>query len=812
MNKDERRDCKGGGSVGTGDFRDPVAALTELRAQLKAGYAKWGGTQTELARRVGLGRTTVNQALSASTKAPSPQTVAALAHVFGLEARPLLDLLALASRSAGRHHGAVGRPITEYDPIDLEVHPAVDVPAADGEQTTHPPRRLRAAALPRYVSRPHDAALSEIVAAAADGHSQMAVLVGSSSTGKTRTCWEAIQPLTSSGWRLWHPVDPTRAEAALASMDRIAPRTVVWLNEAQHYLGAGADVGERIAAALHSLLTESSRGPVLILCTLWSEYVTVYATLPRPGEPDPHSRVRELLDGRLITLPDHFDADAITAAQALAEGGDEQLAYALQHAREGRLAQFLAGAPHLLRRYHTATPAARAVLEAAMDARRLGAGPHLSMTFLSYAAEGYLTDTDFDALNDNWFDQALAELGQPVHGNLAPLHRIRPRRAGRTRDTESHSWAVPTAYQLSDYLEQHGRRARWTLCPPASFWEAAHLRLTNVDGLTELARAASVRHRLYWAYRLWRRAAHAGHSPAFLSLARIREGLGDREAAEKLYAQGAAAGDVEALRNLARMRAEAGDQERAQTLYQRARNAEEAAGVRRISRYEEDLMLLRSSAQAGSLWAQARLAWHRTGDSKTVNALYESAATKGNVEAMVEVARTRKAAGDRETAEAMYQKAAASGDTRALIEGALMRKEAGDHEAAVALLHKAVQEGNRYTKGSALAELARIREEAGDHEGAERLANQALTAGDTKALTELARIREKTGHHGSAERLANQALTAGDTKALTELARIREKTGHHESAERLANQALTAGDTKALTELARIREKTGHHE
>lgn len=66
----------------------------------------------------------------------------------------------------------------------------------------------------------------------------MVVLVGTSSTGKTRACWEAVQPLADKGWRLWHPFDLTRADAALEDLKkRVQPRTVVWLNEAQHYFG-----------------------------------------------------------------------------------------------------------------------------------------------------------------------------------------------------------------------------------------------------------------------------------------------------------------------------------------------------------------------------------------------------------------------------------------------------------------------------------------------------------------------------------------------------------------------------------------------
>jgi len=43
----------------------------------------------------------------------------------------------------------------------------------------------------------------------------MAVLVGCSSTGKIRACWEVVH-LLPQGWRLWHPFDPTRPEAVLA--------------------------------------------------------------------------------------------------------------------------------------------------------------------------------------------------------------------------------------------------------------------------------------------------------------------------------------------------------------------------------------------------------------------------------------------------------------------------------------------------------------------------------------------------------------------------------------------------------------------
>ncbi|MFD4135281.1 hypothetical protein [Streptomyces goshikiensis] len=112
----------------------------------------------------------------------------------------------------------------------------------------------------------------------------------------------------------------------------------------------------------------AERGPILVLGTLWPEYAAPYMALPLPGAGDPHSRVRELLAGRVLTFPESFDAPALATAAALAEGGDQLLADALARAgAKGRVTQDLAGAPELLNRYRHATPAAAAVLEAAMD-------------------------------------------------------------------------------------------------------------------------------------------------------------------------------------------------------------------------------------------------------------------------------------------------------------------------------------------------------------------------------------------------------------------------------------------------------------
>ena len=368
-----------------------------------------------------------------------------------------------------------GRPLDEVtDPFALEVHRPV--------QAEDPQPGL--AELPAYVLRDHDAELGSVLRAAADGRSGIAVLVGGSSTGKTRACWEALQSLRDQepGWRLWHPIDPTRPDAALRGLPGIGPRTVVWLNEAQFYLDAAdGGLGERVAAGLRELLRDQARAPVLVLATLWPQFWDTL-TARSAGGADQHAQARELLAGRDITVPAAFTPDQL---QRLGEAGDARLAQAAAGAQDGQVIQFLAGAPELLARYRNAPPAAAALIHAAMDGRRLGMGIGLPQAFLEAAAPGYLTSTDWDALDEDWLEQALAYTAVPCKGVRGPLTRIRfhparSRAPGPGRRDSGEQVAGGQAvlagmplYRLADYLEQHGRTHRKGRFPPADFWAAA---------------------------------------------------------------------------------------------------------------------------------------------------------------------------------------------------------------------------------------------------------------------------------------------------------------------------------------------------
>ncbi|MFJ9656168.1 hypothetical protein, partial [Streptomyces microflavus] len=655
--------------------RTPESASGELRRRLEAGLVRARLNKSQLAGLAGLSRGTVQEALKAGGKVPSTLTVVALARVLKL---PAAEMEELRRDAAGGVSGdGPGRPIGQWEPHALEVHPAGHAPGGSG--------LVEQRVLPGYVRREHDRLLAEAVREAGQGRSRMVVLVGESSTGKTRACWEAVQPLAEKGWRLWHPFDPTRAEAALEELHDVGPRTVVWLNEAQHYLGDRA-AGEQVAAAVHALLIEPERAPVLVLGTLWPKYFKQYTALPdTEGEEDPHSWVRELLAGRTESVPDAFDAPALAAASVLAADGDGLLADALTRARaDGRLGQDLAGGPALLERYRNGSPAARALLEVAMDARRLGVGPHLPQAFLTDAAPDYFHDSDWDQLTDDWAEKAYAELAKQVHGKQAPLRRVTPRPRRRPPNPTAHTpRQVGPVFRLADYLEQHGTTTRRHRCPPASFWDAAHTHITQPDDLANLAKAADNRHRLQWAHHLYQRAIDHGSVEAMVRLAEMREEAGDLERTESLYQHASDDGDTYAMLRLTDLRERAGDREGAETAAQRA-------------------------------------------------------AEHGSTHALFHLVGVRESAGDREGAEILALRAANHGNTGALLSLAGVRELSGDWEGAETLYHHASEHGDTF----GLVRLADNRERSGDREGARTLYLRAAGHGDTNALVRLSGMQE----------------------------------------------------------------------
>ncbi|MFJ3799988.1 hypothetical protein ACIPSJ_27365 [Streptomyces sp. NPDC090088] len=626
---------------------------------------------------------------------------------------------AQAVRQEQQMADAVGRPVGELDPFDLEVHHSIettgwprrfshvfsfDASPPSASWTTH--RDLPE--LTPYIRRPHDEELSALTRRGEAGHSGMAMLVGGSSCGKTRACWEAVQAL-GEGWRLWHPFDPTRPEAALADLQKVGPRTVVWLNEAQHYLlPSTGSLGERVAAGVRALLQDQARRPVLVVGTMWPEYWDTLTALPSPQAPDVHEQARKLLAGTNLSVPSAFSPLDLRALLN-DRSKDPRLRYAAERAADGQITQYLAGAPSLLDRYRNAPAGARAVLQAAMDARRLGHGLALPYSLLADAAPGYLTDQEWDQTGDDWLKQALVYTAKPCHGARGALTRIKPR-PGQTAPSTPH-------YRLADYLEEHGRNTRHGRPVPDTLWEAA-FQHGHAENLFAFARSAIGQNRPEDHLRFAVKAADKGdHAAAW-------------EAAETLCRQGRPA---EAL-----------------VMYQRAADdgaflaarKKAAALLLQLGRLDEGLQEYQAAASQGHLSSvhQAVTLLLDQGQLEAAATWCQDLVEQTDLDILDMAISLLRQAGRGGAVTAWLCELADRGRPGALGRAADLLQQEGRAEEAVAWLVPLAQAGYL---GAELC-VADILEEAGRHDEALHWYRQAAESGYPSARSTLARLSATT--------------------------------------------------------------------
>ncbi|MFF1747852.1 hypothetical protein [Streptomyces mirabilis] len=463
------------------------------------------------------GKDTIHRCLRGVTL-PTQADVVALARVLARKAR--WDEQHFADEVIGLWIDAelmdlAGRPIRDFgDPFALHVH---EVIGSD----------LGESSLPVYVEREHDWKLRQIVAAAVDGDSAMVLLKGESSAGKTRACWEAIQAIPDD-WRLWHPL---HTQEALDDLTLLVPKSVVWLDEADGYfLTRGSPLGQLLAAELRNLLRDRGRSPVLVLGTIWPENLSALkAFRDRESSLDTYQQTRKLFSGRalranerrgprdeptqvdvVIDVPDDFIGPDLQRVRKAAKT-DTRWAEALDKAEEGRLTQYLAGGPGVARRYAEAPSAARALIHAAMDLRRLGHGPVLPRLLLQASLNGYLKGIQYDSLTEETLGHAWEYVSDPVpcRGARPPLGRVRP----PSLNLES----PELAYRLSDFLDHDSRFRRQDVPVPATLWDAA-VEHGDKAALIPLANAAQTKHEYLHAFRLYAAATSHGETSALYKI------------------------------------------------------------------------------------------------------------------------------------------------------------------------------------------------------------------------------------------------------------------------------------------------------
>ena len=339
---------------------------------------------------------------------------------------------------------AYGRPVREWDPLDLGVHKVI----GGGPLTA-------------YVARPHDELLRAVLDPAVTA-SRLVVLSGGSSTGKTRAAWEVVAGRLP-GWQLDYPHNPAALRERLD--DGVAPGTVLWLGELRQY--ADADGGAEVLGRLADLLNGEG---CLIVTTAWPEHLAAYAAAALPGaapapayeaagrllKPLPRLAGREpaAVDpaaGGIVDVPGEFTGAEL---ESLAASGDQVLAEAAASAvaagDPGQVAQYLAGVPDLLDRYSGPAdgpygPYGQAVITAAMDAVRLGHASLLPGALLQEAAVGYLTAEQRTWDIAGWRDGALDWASQELRGAVRALQPVPPERGPELRATGSLTTSSSTA-------------------------------------------------------------------------------------------------------------------------------------------------------------------------------------------------------------------------------------------------------------------------------------------------------------------------------------------------------------------------------
>ncbi len=267
-------------------------------------------------------------------------------------------------------------------------------------------------------------------------------------------------------------------------------------------------------------------------------------------------------------------------------------------AADGEAAQFLAGAPEQLARYLNAPPAARAVIEAAMDARRLGHGLALPHALLEAAAAAYLTDTQWQQAGEDWLEQALAYTVAPRKGVAGPVTRLHPRPGPDARPAGT---AGGPAYRLADYLDQYGRRHRAETFPPAGFWTASG-NCAPADQAA-LGVAARARGQYRHAAQLWKTTAERGHPMAAAHLVNLLHEVHPADRHAPQLAAAASLDDAAAVAVLLDSLREAGLGDQAAALATRA-----AAAVA-LDNTGGAAWLLDSLRRAGLADQAATLAW-----------------------------------------------------------------------------------------------------------------------------------------------------------------------------------------------------------
>jgi hypothetical protein len=596
-------------------------------------------------------------------------------------------------------------------PRELGIHNAITIVDSNDE-------------LPKYVQRDFDFKLR--TALAANGHDRgcFVVLVGGSSTGKTRSLYEAVYELVPDWWL----VHPAETQELLDFKNSPPSRTVFWLDELQRYLGSRPPLSFECVRAL------IRRGNIVV-GTIWPDQYTAQMAARPPGTDDSDDTRRLLKTAMVISVPDTLTSEELELAHQFAEE-DSRIRIALE-TRDAGLTQVLAGGPALVMSWEQSpTHYAKAMITAAADAHRLGVLSPLSEDLLAEAMFGYLRAPQRVRPRDEWLAQALPHATCPLYGDVSALSPVDDGRAGTL-----------AGYTIADYLAQHLRRVRRVSPVPHDAWHALVSGVLGSADLRRLADSTLARMRYRYAERaLDRLVREFEDRGAAIELANllIRQDRFQR-AVEVLHRQ---------LTVDPRDRLVGSYLARTQEVWQRVEELRPVAYAGDLAARERLGDILADAGICDDLRARAD-----AGDLVAAERLVERLVERGYVREL----RERADGGDRFAAEALADVYAAWGEAELLT----ARASAGD-EAAKLRLSKARTAVSR-TRG-ADSEVAALRADAdaGNPEAAGKLCALLF---ELRAEAEL-RAEVEAGTYGAADRLI--ALCTAEGRHPSEyVARIR---------------------------------------
>lgn len=633
--------------------------------------------------------------------------------------------------------------------------------------------------LPAYVERDLDPVLRSAITARSDAGCFL-LLVGPSSAGKTRSAYEAVRACVPDWW-LVQPADADEARRLDAAS---AERTVVWMDELQRFFG---EKGVN-AATVRNLC----RAGAIVIGTLWpDEYLVKSAPRPSgfPPPPDLYRTERELLaQAHVIDVDSAFSETERARALELATV-DPRIRLALDIEDAG-VTQTLAAGPALVRWWDQAhNPYGKAIITAASDARRLGAGSPVPRGFLSAAAAGYLTPTHRATATTDWFDGALAYALTPLHGAATALI---PATEGNNLP------ASVIGYTVADYLFQHIRDVRKSVEPPEPFWQAVADHITTPADQLDIARTGQARGHRHGVEVIYRNLVSVGVSAALAPLAGMLDRSGRLDEAIMLLWPWAESGNsaardhvIELLRRRRRW------DEAAEFVHGTGNVGRVAAILVESQRIDDAVTLLRRQADGGDTNARVRLAELLIGSDRlaeAVRALQPAFGVVGDTE--VVIARQFAAAGYVTEAVDVLCHKPADGLPRPAIVDLLARH---GHLAEIVIRAETGDEHAQWHLINTLATQSRLDEldEAVHHR-----ANLAFTDHDLehrftdllvhRGMIEHLQHRADHGHEHAQRRLAGLLLEQGRFQDVA----ARAEAGDRGAAIRLATHLVKGGEVE----------------